>query len=154
PVEFAGVKASNVTRGHRFLAPGEITITNPAEYESTLEKTYVIASRDKRKAVILNQATTAAKAASLALKEDASLLEEVTGLVEYPTVLTGSIDKAFMDLPKEVLVSEMRAHQKYFALENANGSLADKFLITSNITTNDKGAAIIAGNERVLRARL
>jgi glycyl-tRNA synthetase beta chain len=153
-VEFAGVKAGNVTRGHRFLAPGEITITNPADYEAALEKAYVIVDRDKRKAVILNQATAAAKAAGLALKEDAGLLEEVTGLVEYPTVLVGTIDNAFMDLPKEVLVSEMRAHQKYFALENKDGSLADKFLITANITANDGGKAIIAGNERVLRARL
>lgn len=154
PVEFAGVKAGNSTKGHRFLSTGAITISNPSQYEAALEKAHVIANRDKRKASILKQAQDAAAAKKLQLKKDEGLLEEVTGLVEWPTILTGTIDAKFMDLPKEVLISEMRAHQKYFALEKADGSLSDTFLITSNMMTDDKGKAIIAGNERVLRARL
>ncbi|MDX1975959.1 MAG: glycine--tRNA ligase subunit beta [Rickettsiales bacterium] len=153
-VEFAGIKASNTTRGHRFLSPEVITVANPAEYESALEKAHVTADREKRKAVILQQAQTIAGKLGLALKDDIGLLEEVTGLVEYPNLLVGTIDKNYMDLPKEVLISEMRAHQKYFALLNKDGSLADKFLITANTSTNDQGKFIIAGNERVLRARL
>lgn len=154
PVEFAGVKASNTTEGHRFLAPGTIVIGNSADYEDILEKACVIVDRTKRKAEILKQAEAAAAAQKLSLKKDEGLLEEVTGLVEWPLVLAGKIDAKFMDLPKEVLVSEMRAHQKYFALEHADGSLSDTFLITSNMRASDGGKAIIAGNERVLRARL
>ena len=154
PVEFAGVKAGNVTRGHRFLAPGEITIKNAADYEAALMKAHVIPDRDKRKAEIKKQAEAAAGKAGLTLRQDEGLLEEVTGLVEWPVALMGTIDKNYMDLPKEVLISEMRAHQKYFALENKDGSFSDKFLITSNMETSDQGKAIIAGNERVLRARL
>lgn len=154
PITFAGITASNTTHGHRFLSPARITITTPAEYEPALAKAHVIAHRDKRKATIIEQAQKAAAAAKLTLKSDEFLLEEVTGLVEYPTILCGTIDAKFMDLPKEVLVSEMRAHQKYFALENADGTLSSKFLITANITATDGGKAIIAGNERVLRARL
>jgi glycyl-tRNA synthetase beta chain len=154
PVSFAGVKAGNTTRGHRFLAPDVITISNPADYEGALKKAHVLADREVRKAEILKQAEAAAKGAGLALKKDEGLLEEVTGLVEWPTVLVGTIDAKYMDLPKEVLVSEMRAHQKYFALEKADGALSDKFLITSNMIAKDGGKAIIAGNERVLRARL
>ena len=154
PVEFAGIKANKVTYGHRFLAPQAITIKSANEYEPALEKTFVIADRAKRRDVILKQAQDAATKAGFILREDEGLLEEVTGLVEWPTVLAGTIDKAYMDLPPEVLVSEMRAHQKYFALQKKDGALADKFLITSNMTAKDGGKAIIAGNERVLRARL
>ncbi len=152
PVEFAGLTAGNTTRGHRFLSPAAITVNKADEYETLLGKAYVVADREKRKANILQQAKTIAADKGLKLIED--VLEEVTGLVEWPVVLAGKIDADFMDLPKEVLVSEMRAHQKYFALENKDGSLSDTFLITSNMETNDKGAAIIAGNGRVLRARL
>jgi glycyl-tRNA synthetase beta chain len=154
PVEFGPIKASNVTYGHRFLAPKPITIGKLADYESSLEKANVIADREKRKAFILQQAQDAAEKLGLELKNDVGLLEEVTGLVEWPVVLVGTIDAKYMDLPKEVLVSEMRAHQKYFALTKKDGALSDKFLITSNMIAKDGGKAIIAGNERVLRARL
>jgi glycyl-tRNA synthetase beta chain len=154
PVEFAGVKAGDTTRGHRFLAPGAITIDTPEGYEAALKKAFVMADRDTRKAEILKQATALASANDLRLKTDDSLLEEVTGLVEWPNVLMGTIDKNYMDLPPEVLVSEMRAHQKYFACETKDGTFSDKFLITSNMVARDEGKAIIAGNERVLRARL
>jgi glycyl-tRNA synthetase beta chain len=154
PVEFGPVKAGNTTQGHRFLAPATITINKAGDYESALEKASVIADREKRKAFILQQAEDAAEKLGLELKNDMGLLEEVTGLVEWPVVLVGTIDAKYMDLPKEVLVSEMRAHQKYFALTKKDGALSDKFLITANMTAKDGGAAIIAGNERVLRARL
>ncbi len=155
PVEFAGIKAGNVTYGHRFLAPKEIKITNATDYEKLLEKAFVIADREKRKAEILKQAEKAAQAEDMQLKEDVGLLDEVTGLVEWPVVLVGTIDAAFRDLPSEILISEMRTHQKYFALRVGTAVFSPfKFLITSNMETKDKGKAIIAGNERVLRARL
>ena len=153
PVEFAGVKAGNIIYGHRFLAPQPIIINKPQEYEITLEKSFVIANRDKRKAEILKQAEAVAASQNLTIKKDDALLEEVVELVEFPQILVGKIDDKFMDLPPEVLTMVMRSHQKYFALQNAGGELSPYFIITSNMTTDDKGKAIIAGNERVLRAR-
>lgn len=153
PVEFAGIEAGNITYGHRFLAPDAITINKPEEYEIALEKACVIADRDKRKALIASQIESIAKHKSLITKPDLALLEEVVGLVEYPQILVGKIDDKFMDLPPEVLTMVMRSHQKYFALQNAEGCLSSHFLITSNMQTDDNGNAIIAGNERVLRAR-
>jgi len=154
PVEFAGIKAGNITQGHRFLAPQQITITSPDEYEGKLLAARVLADHDKRKAEILSQLEACAAKHNLKLKRDDGLLNEVTGLVEFPNVLMGSIDDKFMDLPPEVLTSEMRTHQKYFALLTQDSTFSNKFLITSNMTTHDDGKAIIAGNERVLRARL
>lgn len=169
PIEFAGVTARNTTYGHRFLAPQAITINSPDEYEKALEKAFVIADRQKRKSEIAKQSAIIAASKDLTIKEDNGLLEEVVGLVEYPQVLLGKIDDKFMDLPPEVLTMVMRSHQKYFALQNADGSLSSHFLITSNMQTTptlalpleggglgggeDAGKAIIAGNERVLRAR-
>ena len=95
-----------------------------------------------------------AKEAGLAVREDPALLDEVTGLVEWPVVLLGTIDDAFMDVPDEVLITSMRSHQKYFSLLNADGSLAPRFGVVANMDADDGGAAIVAGNERVLRARL
>ena len=95
-----------------------------------------------------------ARAQALSLRPDEALLDEVVGLVEWPVVLLGRIDAAFMDLPPEVLTTVMRAHQKYFALEDSHGRLAPRFLVVSNMETRDHGATIVAGNERVLRARL
>ncbi|MGE0755257.1 MAG: glycine--tRNA ligase subunit beta, partial [Alphaproteobacteria bacterium] len=151
-VEFAGVKAGNTTYGHRFLSPAAITINDPAEYEKALQSSYVMPNREQRMDVIFHRAQECAWAQKVELWEDKGLLEEVTGLVEWPVLLTGTIDSSYMDLPEEVLVSEMRNHQKYFATKDANGKLADKFIITANMKDADK--AIIAGNERVLRARL
>ena len=153
PVEFAGLNASNTTSGHRFLTPAEITINEPSEYESKLRAAKVILNREERLKFIAEKANELAKANNLELKQDVGLLNEVVGLVEYPNLLLGTIDEKYMDLPAEVLVSEMRNHQKYFALLQ-DGKLANKFVITANISTEDNGKAIIAGNERVLRARL
>ena len=154
PVEFAGLLANTFTFGHRFLKPERIEITDAAQYEAQLSAAKVIANAGVRKASILAQAEKLAGTHGLRLKEDAALLEEVTGLVEWPVVLMGRIDEAYMHLPPEVLISVMRGHQKYFALLNHDGSLSPYFLITANIETPDGGKAIIAGNERVLRARL
>ncbi len=154
PVEFAGVKAGGLTYGHRFLAPKAIIIGHAEQYENKLLAANVIADPQKRKAEIVRQLEACAAKHGLKLKKDDGLLNEVNGLVEYPNVLVGTIDEKFMDLPWEVLVSEMRTHQKYFALFTPDGAFSNKFLITSNMVTLDPGKAIIAGNERVLRARL
>jgi len=154
PVNFAGITAGNITYGHRFLAPAAITLKNADEYIEKLRSAKVMADATERKDAILAQAEAIAQKNSLTVKPDKGLLEEVTGLVEWPTVLIGSIDTRFMDLPPEVLTSEMRAHQKYFALLDSVGNLAPKFLIVSNMITSDRNSAVIAGNERVLRARL
>ncbi len=154
PVEFGGIKAGNVTHGHRFLSPKPITVKSTEKYESLLEKAHVIADRDKRKAEIWKQAEALAAKHGLTVKRDDGLLEEVTGLVEWPEVLLGNIDKQFMGLPPEVLSTSMRTHQKYFSLLHKTGKLAPHFLVVSNIKAKDGGKAIITGNERVLRARL
>lgn len=154
PFTWAHVSANNQTFGHRFLSPDAITIKNPADYEAALEKAHVLADASKRKALILDGVKKLADAKSLVLNEDEGLLNEVTGLVEWPTPLMGTIDAAFMELPPEVLISEMRAHQKYFALYGKDGKLAPAFITISNMVASDGGKAITAGNERVLRARL
>lgn len=153
PVEFAGVNASDITHGHRFLSPDPIAIKRSSDYANLLRAAKVIADREERKAKILLEAEKLAAAKGLTLRNDPGLLEEVTGLVEWPVLLMGKIDDRFVDLPKEVLVTVMRSHQKYFALEKADGTLAPEFLITANMETHDGGKAITAGNERVLRAR-
>lgn len=142
------------TRGHRFLAPDPIEIASFADYREKLRDAYVVLDREERKALILDQATNLAAAEKLALKDDPGLLEEVTGLVEYPVALIGRIDDAFMELPAEVLTTSMRSHQKYFACQHPDGSLAPRFVVVANMVTEDVGATVVAGNEKVLRARL
>jgi glycyl-tRNA synthetase beta chain len=142
------------TRGHRFLAPDEIAVSKFADYRDRLAKAYVEIDPAQRRATIVRQAAELAAAHQLSLVDDPALLDEVTGLVEWPVALIGRIDDVFMDLPPEVLTTSMRAHQKYFALRRPDGALAPRFIVVSNMVTDDKGAAIVAGNERVLRARL
>jgi glycyl-tRNA synthetase beta chain len=154
PVSFARVEAADSTRGHRFLAPALFSVADFADYKAKLRAAFVMLDAEERRAVILEQATAAAKAEGYQLKDDLGLLNEVCGLVEWPTCLVGKIDDAFMDVPGEVLSTSMRAHQKYFSVLNADGSLAPRFVVVSNMVTEDKGAQIVAGNERVLRARL
>jgi glycyl-tRNA synthetase beta chain len=152
PVEYAGVKAGNTTRGHRFLAPGAITVTQPEEYEAQLAKVHVVADRETRKTLIAQQLSGKCRELGVTLHDDERLLEEVTGLVEWPNVLSGTIDASYMDLPEEVLILEMKNHQKYFATRDASGKLSAHFLITSNMVIKEE-KVISAGNERVLRAR-
>lgn len=152
-----GVKTiayGNQTEGHRFLSPGAFAVTSFADYKDKLMQAHVVLDRDQRKRLILDGAQKAAAAEGFVLKDDPGLLEEVAGLVEWPVVLTGAIDDQFMDVPAEVLTTSMRTHQRYFALETAEGKLAPRFVVVANRTTIDGGKAVVAGNERVLRARL
>ena len=152
--EVEGIKAGNTTFGHRFMAPDALTIDKADDYLSKLEQAYVLADRARRLALIKEKAEALAASEGLVLVDDAGLLAEVAGLVEWPVPLMGKIDDEFMDVPEEVLVSVMRTHQKYLALRDKDGQLAPRFITIANIETADKGAKIIAGNERVLRARL
>ena len=142
------------TVGHRFLGPAPFTVTNFADYERKLLEHHVVIDREKRKWRIQGDSKRLTDAHGLVVVHDEPLLDEVAGLVEWPVVLMGAIDDAFMDLPPEVRRVTMRANQKYFTLETAEGKPANRFLIVANMETEDHGAAIIAGNERVLRARL
>ena len=153
--EIDGVTAGNVTRGHRFLSPGEITVRRFDDYVSKLEAAKVVLSTDRRKDIILHDAKSLAFAQGLELVEDEALLEEVAGLVEWPTVLMGSFEERFLDIPPEVIRATIRANQKCFVLRKAgSNALANKFLLTSNMIAKDDGATIISGNEKVVRARL
>jgi glycyl-tRNA synthetase beta chain len=144
----------NTSEGHRFLAPKPFKVRNFADYQAKLLKAKVILDPAERRAEILRQAKQRIGRARLKLKDDPALLDEVTGLVEWPVVLMGEIDPEFMDLPPEVLTTSMRAHQKYLALLDGKGRLSNRFMLVANMETNDKGKTIVAGNERVLRARL
>lgn len=154
PVSFGPVKSGNTTRGHRFHAPDAFAVADFADYQAKLEAARVILDRETRKTMIDSRARALAAAEGLTLKDDPGLLDEVAGLVEWPVPLIGSIDDAFMDVPAEVLTTSMRSHQKYFATEKADGSLAPRFILVANLEAGDGGTAITAGNEKVLRARL
>jgi len=151
------VAFGNATRGHRFLAPAPFAVADYADYEAKLRAAKVILDREERKAIIAAEAAKLAKAKKLRLKDDPGLLEELAGLVEWPQALMGRIDDAFMDLPPEVLTTSMRSHQKYLATLDREGRLADRFAFVANMPAR-KGSKrqdnIVAGNERVLRARL
>jgi glycyl-tRNA synthetase beta chain len=142
------------TWGHRFLSPDYMAANNFKDYAAGLKHAYVILDAAERRRIIAEQLDKLANAEGLNLKEDPGLLDEVTGLVEWPVVLIGGIEAEFMDLPPEVLTTAMRSHQKYFTLLNEDGSMAPRFALVSNMETADGGAQIVAGNERVLRARL
>jgi glycyl-tRNA synthetase beta chain len=142
------------TVGHRFMAPSRFAVTGFADYVAKLRAAKVILDPAERRAKILADATARATAVGLELRDDPGLLDEVTGLVEWPVVLTGDIDPQFMDVPQEALIGSMRAHQKYFAMLFTDGRLARHFAVVANMETEDEGRTIVAGNERVLRARL
>lgn len=154
PVTFAGIASSDESRGHRFLGPKPFKAKTFKEYKARLREAYVILDANERRESILADASATAKDAGFALKPDDGLLDEVTGLVEWPVALLGSIDEQFMDVPAEVLTTSMRTHQKYFAVEKPDGSLAPRFVVIANMLTEDGGKQVVAGNERVLRARL
>ena len=144
----------NNTVGHRFLSPEPFKVRDFADYEAKLREVYVMLDADERRKAIAGQAEKLAKKEKLAVMPDDALLAEVAGLVEWPVALMGRIDEAFMDLPEEVLSTAMRHHQKYFSVVDAKGKLAPRFIVVANTEATDGGKAIIAGNERVLRARL
>ena len=142
------------TEGHRFLAPQPFRVSTFDAYKEQLLGQKVLVDPAARRQKIREQVEQLMHAQSMRLRSDEELLEEVVGLVEWPVVHLGRIDPIFMDLPPEVLTTAMRTHQKYFALEDSAGRIAPRFVLVSNIETSDGGAAIVAGNERVLRARL
>ncbi|MBU3605608.1 glycine--tRNA ligase subunit beta [Polynucleobacter sp. MWH-Creno-3A4] len=147
-----GIYAGNLTEGHRFLAPGNLTIASADQYENDLQtKAKIIPSFNKRRAQI-ESALLKAAGSDLVLMPD-SLLDEVTALVEWPVVYECHFDQEFLEVPQECLILTMQTNQKYFALTDQNGKLRNRFLIVSNIETA-KPDAIISGNERVVRPRL
>lgn len=155
PFEFAGAASGNVTFGHRFLSHGPIEVRRFEDYEAKLRAAYVILDGAERKESILHEARQKAFALGLELIEDEGLLGEVAGLAEWPVVFMGRIEDRFMDVPPEILQTSMRAHQKYFALRDPKtGSLAARFIVVAGTVARDGGKEIVAGNERVLRARL
>lgn len=155
PFEFAGVQSGSTTKGHRFLSAGVINAKTFEIYRNDLKHHHVMLDAEERKETILADAKNKAFALGLELIEDRGLLDEVAGLNEWPTVLIGTIEDQFMDVPAEILQTSMRVHQKYFSLRDPKtGKMANKFAVVSNMTPADGGKAIVAGNERVLRARL
>ena len=153
--EIDGIAAGQVTRGHRFMAPGEIHVRRFEDYEAKLAEAKVMLDPARRKDVILSDAKQLAFAQGYELVEDAALLDEVAGLVEWPVVLMGSFDANFLSIPQEVIRATIRNNQKCFVVRDAKtGKLAPKFILVANIEASDGGKTIVAGNERVIRARL
>jgi len=153
-LKMAGVEASLRSRGHRFLAPGHFSISSDlASYEKALENAFVIVNQEKRRDMLISMAKRAAEGVGGRLLDDQELLELNTFLVEYPYCLAGSFDPGFLSLPKEVLITVMKEHQKYFAVVDMNGDLMPHFIAVNNIVPKDPGL-LKKGHERVLRARL
>lgn len=155
PVEVGGITAGNTTEGHRRHGRGPFVVKTHAAYKNTLEtKGHVILDMDARKTKILDDARAVCEEAGLKLVEDEGLLSEVAGLAEWPVVILGDMDPAFLELPSEVIRLSMKTHQKYFTVKDKDGSLAPNFVVVANQDAPDGGKAIAAGNARVLSARL
>ena len=151
--EILGITAGKVTNGHRFHGSGPVTLQRPEDYEDTLAREKVVASFERRQQMIREQVETEASALGATAVIDPGLLDEVTGLVEWPVALTGSFESRFLEVPAEALVSSMKEHQKYFHLVDDKGALLPNFITISNIESEDP-AQVIQGNERVIRPRL
>ena len=155
PFALDGIKAGNETRGHRFMVPEPFTVRRFADYASKLDKAKVVLDAERRRNIIATEAKQLAFAQGLELVDDEGLLAETAGLVEWPVVLMGSFDEHFLQTPEEVIRATIRNNQKCFVLrDGVHAKLVNKFLLVANIEAEDRGAAIIAGNERVIRARL
>ncbi|WP_371421724.1 glycine--tRNA ligase subunit beta [Tardiphaga sp.] len=153
--DLSGVSVGQTTYGHRFLAPDAIQVRRFDDYVAKLQAAKVVLDPERRKEIILADARQLTFAQGYELVEDPALLDEVAGLVEWPVVLMGSFDQEFLSIPDEVIRATIRANQKCFVVRDPKtGKLTNKFIITANIEASDGGAAIIAGNERVIRARL
>jgi glycyl-tRNA synthetase beta chain len=148
-----GLASADLTEGHRFHAPGPVAVASCADWRETLAKRRVLVDADERKRRIARGIAAEAEARNVVVVGDPGLLDEVAGLVEWPVPLLGRIDPAYMDLPPEVMQVSMRVNQRYFTLRQTDGSAAPWFGFVANIEADDGGAAIVAGNERVLRAR-
>ena len=153
PLTVDGIAAGDVTEGHRFMAPAPIRVSSFDDYAAKLRRAFVVLSSEDRAEAIRQDAATLAFAAGLEVVGDEALLEEVAGLVEWPVVLMGRIGEAFLDLPPEVLRTSMREHQKFFSVRDGSGRIT-RFVTVANRETADDGATILAGNARVLAARL
>jgi glycyl-tRNA synthetase beta chain len=149
-----GLASGDATEGHRVHAPGAFSVRGYADYVVQLRKHFVLVDTAERLGVIRDGVASLAAAEGLEVVPDEGLLAEVAGLVEWPVPLLGGIDAAFMDLPAEVMRTSMRVNQRYFALRFPDGRPAPRFALVANIAASDGGAALVAGNERVLRARL
>jgi len=155
PFEVDGIEAGEITFGHRFHAPDAIKAPTFDKYKDRLRDARVVLSRTERKDIIWREATHFTESSNLEIERDDALLEEVAGLVEWPMALMGKFDESYLEVPEEVLITAMRSHQKYFAVRDPKtAKLANKFIFVSNLEADDGGKAIIAGNERVLNARL
>lgn len=153
PVEFAGLASGRITRGHRFLAPGPHEVANAADLIGILRGAKVVPSEEEREASIRAQVAEIEKKTGLVAELPAKTMEEVVNLTEFPTVMVGAFDELFLAVPKEITVDAMLMHQRYFPLFNADGTLSNKFLITSNGDPAFE-ANIVDGNQRVVAARL
>jgi len=149
-----GLATGDLTEGHRIMSPGAFSVQDFAEYKAELAERQVVLEAEHRARMIRDGITALAAAEGLNVVPDEALIAEVAGLVEWPVPLLGRIDDGFMDLPPEVMRTTMRVNQRYFALRKKDGTAAPRFALVANIAAPDGGAAIIAGNERVLRARL
>ena len=154
PLEIDGLRAGDVTRGHPFMAPEPFAVTGFADYEAKLSRAFVMLDPATRAAKIAHDAAQLAFARGLEVVEDPALLAEIAGLVEWPVTLAGRIEDRFLDLPPEVLRTSMRTHQKFLALRNPATARIEGYVVVANRETADDGAAILAGNARVLAARL
>ncbi|MEX0284240.1 MAG: glycine--tRNA ligase subunit beta [Paracoccaceae bacterium] len=154
PLDIDGVVSGDRTRGHRFMAPDPFSVTSFEDYEAKLKRANVILNPTERAEQIEAAATNLAFAAGLEIVEDRGLLAEVAGLVEWPVVLMGEIDAEFLDLPPEVLQTSMKEHQKFFSVRNPKTGRIERFVTVANRETTDNGATILAGNQKVLSARL
>lgn len=154
PMEVDGILSGRETRGHRFHAPGAVIIDGAHDYVEKLRGAHVIASHHERQAIIAAKAAEAAAAKGYTVIEDKGLVAENAGLTEWPVPLLGDFDPAFLEVPPEVIQLTLRINQKYFVLRDGQGKLAPAFICTANIEAKDGGAAIIAGNRKVLAARL
>jgi len=155
PFAVDGIAAGNETHGHRFMSPAPFTVRRLDDYAAKLDKAKVVLDAERRRDIILAEAKQLAFAQGLELVADDGLLAEVAGLVEWPVVLIGSFDPNFLQIPEEVIRATIRNNQKCFVLRDAaHAKLVDKFVLVANIEAEDGGKAIVAGNERVIRARL
>lgn len=154
PASVGDIKAGATSRGHRFMGPEVFSVTSFGDYEAKLKQNHVLLRHEQRAEIIWQEASNMAFAQGLDLVEDKALLAEVAGLVEWPVVLIGPIGAAFMELPSEVLQTSMREHQKFFSVRNPKSNQIEHFVTVANIAAKDGGAAILAGNGKVLRARL
>ncbi|WP_293449022.1 glycine--tRNA ligase subunit beta [Planktotalea sp.] len=154
PLDVDGITSGKTTHGHRFMAPKQITVNSFEDYEAQLKRAFVVLSAGERVDAIWEDAKNQAFANGLEVVEDAGLLREVAGLVEWPVVLMGEIAPDFLGLPPEVLQTSMKEHQKFFSVKNPKSGLIERFITVANRETADNGATILAGNQKVLFARL